>query len=313
MEIKMEKLKKAVIRLLYPGAAAVICSVPVGAGLLAAAFLYLGEEHPVAYVAYVVSAYSLTAVCANLVPLAKKIKNRICQIPVVRRYREDIPFKIRVSLHISLGINLLYAGMHGFSGFYYRSVWFVTLSVYYIFLSVMRFLLVRYIYKKGFGGDREGELRRYRLCGILLILMNLALSGVVVLELHQSGAFHYAELLIYGVALYAFYMMISAVANVVRYRKHHSPLMSAAKIINLAAAMVSMLSLETAMLTQFDDPSSAFRQMMIGVTGGIVCAAVVGMGIGMVVSSTKKLKKTGENENNILDTDQGKEALKWKR
>ena len=52
-------------------------------------------------------------------------------------------------------------------------------------------------------------------------------------------------------AMYAFYNIITAVMNVVKYRKYRSPVMSAAKVVSLAATLVSMLSLETAMLTQF--------------------------------------------------------------
>ena len=39
-------------------------------------------------------------------------------------------------------------------------------------------------------------------------------------------------------AMYAFYNIITPVMNVVKYRKYRSPVMSAAKVINLAAALV---------------------------------------------------------------------------
>lgn len=62
-------------------------------------------------------------------------------------------------------------------------------------------------------------------------------------------------------------------------------------MIKLAAALVSMLSLETAMLAQFgagEDP--AFRQIMTGATGGCVCLIVLGMAVCMICFSTKELK-----------------------
>ncbi|MDE6726535.1 MAG: hypothetical protein K2J80_01185, partial [Oscillospiraceae bacterium] len=57
------------------------------------------------------------------------------------------------------------------------------------------------------------------------------------------------------------------------------------------AAMVSILSLETAMLAQFggdDDP--LFRKVMTGATGGAVCTIVIGMAVFMIWKSTKLLK-----------------------
>ncbi len=81
------------------------------------------------------------------------------------------------------------------------------------------------------------------------------------------------------------------VMNVVKYRKYHSPVMSAAKVISLAAALVSMLSLETAMLAQFDKGQNPkpFRRIMTGCTGGGVCAMVLGIAVYMVIQSTKQL------------------------
>ncbi len=292
----MEKLKKLLDRLLFPGTAVVVLSVPVAAALLAYTFLVAGEDSPIAYPSYVFSAYSLMIVCASAVPLFQAGKQWAMQNRYVRRYLKDIPFKTSLSLHLSLAVNLLYAGMNGFSGFFYRSVWFATLAVYYLFLAVMRFLLVRHAHRHHFGKDKAAEWKRFRLCGIILVMMNVALAGVVILVVHQNGSFHYAGSLIYAMALYTFYVTIMAVVNLVRYRKYQSPAMSAAKAINLAAALVSMLSLETAMLAQFGG-GETFRQLMTASTGGSVCVIVVGMGVYMTVHASKQLKKRQESNN----------------
>ncbi len=293
----MEKLKNILHKLLFPGTAVVVLSIPVGGGLLAYTFLVAGEESPVAYVSYVVSAYALAIVCAGLVPALKKANRWIRRNPLIKRFLENVPFRLRITLHVSLGINLLYAVVNGVSGVYYRSVWFGTLSVYYIFLTVMRFLLARYSRQHGFGGDRKAELHRCRLCGAVLVPMNLALAGVVILVISQNQGFEYAGTLIYAMALYTFYITVMAVINLVRYRKYNSPVMSASRAVNLAAALVSMLSLETAMLTQFDDGTTApyFRPLMVGITGGVVCALVVGMGAYMITHATRELREMEAN------------------
>ena len=132
-------------------------------------------------------------------------------------------------------------------GLRYHSVWFGTLAVYYFLLAVMRFLLLHHANRKGFGTDRIGELQSYRLCGMILMVMNISLTDVVVFVIRKNEGFQYAGYLIYIMAMYAFYNIITAVMNVVKYRKYRSPVMSAAKVVSLAAALVSMLSLETAM------------------------------------------------------------------
>ena len=48
------------------------------------------------------------------------------------------------------------------------------------------------------------------------------------------------------------------------------------------------------MLAQFDNGSTAFRQIMLGATGGAVCAIIVGMGSFMIIRSTRKMKRLRE-------------------
>jgi uncharacterized protein (DUF2062 family) len=93
-------------------------------------------------------------------------------------------------------------------------------------------------------------------------------------------------------ALYAFYAMITAIINVVKFRKLGSPILSAAMIVNLTAAMVSMLSLETAMLAEFGGEDAGLRLWMTRASGGVVCTFVLGMAIYMIVRSTRYIKQS---------------------
>lgn len=56
----MGRIKQILNKLLFPGIAIVLTSVPIAAALLTYTFLYEEEYSPVAYVSYVISAYSLT-------------------------------------------------------------------------------------------------------------------------------------------------------------------------------------------------------------------------------------------------------------
>ena len=92
-------------------------------------------------------------------------------------------------------------------------------------------------------------------------------------------------------ATYSFYSIIIAIINVFKYRRHKSPVLSAAKAINLVAAMVSVLSLETAMLAQFGgNEAPGFRAVMTAATGGGVCTVVIAMAIFMIIKATRQLK-----------------------
>ncbi|MGN0587176.1 MAG: hypothetical protein ACI4JF_07815 [Oscillospiraceae bacterium] len=288
-------------KLLYPKGWVMILLTIISTAALIVIFVKEYDSHPAACAFYVLSAYTLTVDCiflAKVLPQKyKSAKQIVCDHPIGGRFMTDPKFKTHVTLYCSLGVNVLYAAANMFSGIWYRSVWSVTLSVYYIILAVMRFLLVRFVNRVGIGNDRVRELKSYRLCGIILLTLNIALSGVVILVIVQNKSFEYAGMLIFVMAAYTFYIIIAAVVNLVKYRKYDSPVMSAAKVINFAAALVSMLSLETAMLSHFGekDNSANFDRIMTGATGAGVLIIISSVSVYMMVRSTKAIRKLQNN------------------
>ena len=296
----METFKKILKKIFCLPPLPTVLAAFFGYGFVIAVFA-LDIQNPILrYASYAASAYALIVTCTGLAyvntaiggvkkfvsdhPLMKKFRST----EVGEKYMTDVRFRAGVSLYQGFFINLLYIAMKLVSGIVYRSTWFIALAVYYILLAVMRFLLVRRLNVR----DEASELRRYRLCGIMLLFMNQALAGIVIFMVHQNRGFDYPGLLIYAMAAYAFYAVIVAVINIVKTRKHKSPILSAAKAINLVAALVSILSLETAMMAQFggdDDP--IFRQVMTAATGGGVCTIVIGMAIYMICRANENLKK----------------------
>ena len=94
-------------------------------------------------------------------------------------------------------------------------------------------------------------------------------------------------------ALYTFYVTTHAVVDIVKYRKYNSPVMSTAKIITLSAALVSMLSLETAMFSQFGAEMAAEnKRIMIAATGAGVSLVVLALSMWLIVRATREIRHT---------------------
>lgn len=283
---------KAVFRKMFflPFPAAVCVVIPAFALLIYV--LAEGIDGPLASLSYAVSTYGLIIAVIWIVRGSMRIRVWATNIPLVQCYLRDVKFRTEISLYVGFTVNILYIAIKMASGLYYRSPWFIALAVYYALLAVMRLLLLyRRKWPEGLALQKV-ELRRYRFCGIVLLMMNFALAGIVAFMVHQNRGYEYPGVLIYAMAAYSFYAVIIAAINVVKFRRHGSPILSAAKAINLVAAMVSILSLETAMLAQFgSDDDMLFRKTMTGATGGGVCVIVLGMALFMIVKASKKLKQ----------------------
>ena len=173
-----------------------------------------------------------------------------------------------------------------------RSMWFMILAGYYAILSIMRFLLVRYVRRTGIGKNKVAELKSARLCSCILLTVNFVLSGAVLMILYQNKGFAYHGILIYVMAAYTFYITTNAIINLCKYRKYNSPVMTVTKIITFSAALVSMLSLETAMFSQFGkDMAPENQRIMIAATGAGVSIIVITMAVYMIVKTTKNIKR----------------------
>lgn len=292
--------KKIGKKMLFPPVWLMVILAVVSVAALIAVFVKGLDESPIAYVVYVVAFYTLSVIgvfCGMVLPKRyKELKQKLFDHPLGNRYMTDAVFRTHVSLYMSLAVNLLYAGMNILSFILYRSMWFVVLAGYYVILSVMRFLLVRYVRGNQIGTNRLGELKRARLCAVILLLLNVVLSGAVLMILYQNKGFEYHGVMIYIMAMYTFYMTIHTIVDLVKYRKYQSPVMTTAKIISLSAALVSMLSLETAMFSQFGaDMSPENQQLMIILTGAGVAVIVIGLSAFMIARTTTEMTELRSN------------------
>ena len=156
----------------------------------------------------------------------------------------------------------------------------------------MRFFLARYTTKNKPGERMRAELVRYRACGWVFLVMNLAVSLMIFFMVYWNRTFVHHEITTIAMAAYTFTAFTTAIINMVKYRKYNSPVYSASKAISFAAACVSMLTLESTMLTTFGDGTmdEIGRKILLGTSGGAISVVIIAMAVYMITQSTKKLK-----------------------
>ena len=285
-----KKLGKA---LLFPHIAIMIILVPIAAVLLVGSMVFVGTESVIAYISYVFAAYTLTVWCFKIPTLINFFKTFKDENKYARRWQDDTRLRVNVSLFGSFAWNALYGIFQIWLGFYHSTFWFYSLGGYYICLAIMRFFLVRHTTKYASGEKMQTELVKYRACGIVFLVMNLALALIIFFMVYWNRTFEHHMITAIAMAAYTFTALTTAIVNVIKYRKYNSPVYSASKVISLAAALVSMLTLESTMLTTFGDGTmtATTQKWMLGATGGAISVLIVATAIYMIVVGTKKLKQ----------------------
>ena len=285
--------KKIGKSLLFPHIAVLIILLPIATVFLVYSMVFLGSESAAAIISYVLAAYTLTIWCVRVPYLIRFFKSFKDENKYAQIWTKDTRLRVNVSLYGSLLWNVAYALLQLGMGFWHHTFWFYSLAGYYIALAVMRFFLVLHTRKHKPGEKMREELIKYRACGIVFLVMNLALTLIIFFMVYWNRTFEHHEITTIALAAYTFTSLTMAIMNVIKYRKYNSPVFSASKAISLAAGCVSMLTLESTMLTTFSDGTMTLteRRIMLGCTGAVICLFIVTMAVYMIVQSSKKLKE----------------------
>ncbi|MBQ3065227.1 MAG: hypothetical protein IJC98_03220 [Clostridia bacterium] len=284
-----KKIGKA---LLFPHIAIMIILVPISTVFLVYSMVFLGSNSVVAVISYVLAFYTLLTWCFKIPQLIQYFKTLKDRNKYARIWQNDTRLRINVSLYGALIWNTAYALLQLGMGFWHHTFWFYSLAGYYISLAVMRFFLVRHTSRHKPGEEMLNELQKYRACGIVFLVMNLALALIIFFMVYWNRTFNHHEITTIALAAYTFTSLTLAIINTVKYRKYNSPVYSASKAISLASACVSMLILESTMLTTFGDGTMSLtgRRILLGISGGVISVIIIVMALYMIVQGTKKMK-----------------------
>ncbi len=210
------------------------------------------------------------------------MKNKVCEL---KRQFHDIVNKPVKMLQFNLLLNLCFAIFYLFSAVVTRSSWIGTMAFYYTWLSIQRLLL-----RKRLSCGIKKQWKSHIHCGILLLFSSLVIVGMNILLLRGVKEIVYPLYLIYGVAAYAFYSVTIAIINVIKYKKILHPIFLANKNLSLVVAMISMLSMQSALLTAFGNDVVFSKNMSI-ITGFIIFGFVVALSVIMIVFGRKQYKQ----------------------
>lgn len=281
----MNQFKKLLRRVFYPKPLLIFFLCIISSALLVYVFIGYSVDSPLSYIAYVLSAYTLAAVCCRIPQTVKSVRSALYGNPHIKLYLTEHELRARISVYSGLFIHILYAGFKFASGIYYGSFWFGAEAVYHFILSISQFLIA-FTERKITGPLKAWS--AYRSCGVIMLFLNLAITAIVFMTVYNGKSFVYSGLIIYATAFYTFYRLVLSFVQIGRFRKRSRPMLSASKYLNLSASLMSLFALQTAMLTQFGDETVNAKALNTA-TGIFVCFSVIYIAVLMIRRSIKEI------------------------
>ena len=173
----------------------------------------------------------------------------------------------------SLTFNIAFATYHLVMGLVTRSWWLLTLGSYYLVLSVVRFVVLRF---------KSGERFIAKFTGWMLILLSIPLAGTVILSVVQDRGHEHHMIVMIAMAAYAFTKITLATIKLVKARRSTSATLITLRNISFADAFASIFALQRSMLVSFEGTRESEIVIMNATLGSAVCVIVFLLGVNLL-------------------------------
>lgn len=250
------------------------------------------ETQLAAYFLYPLSAYCLTALCVKLPAAIRGVKDWISRHPKLTSLLKNEELHFKLGLYFEQFINFAYGLFKIASGVILGSAWIGSDGIYNLAQALIQLFQ---ILRRKTAGTLEQQWKSYRLCGVLILLMHLSLTGIVFQMVNWNRAQEQGEVLIIATAAFAFYKITTSFLRIAKDRKHLHPVDSSVRMLNLAQAIFAIFSLQASMFHTFGTGES-WEQLMNTITGCTVCLSVVSIGIYMIRRGTREIKQLQETQ-----------------
>lgn len=205
------------------------------------------------------------------------------------------------SLIVGFGINLSMSILKMVFGAIYASGWLISIGVYYLILSGIRFMLLfrewRSTYKEDATEHRIYDIKSYRFCGLLIFALNWLLLGMGIPMIYQNPIREYSSVLMWAFVIYAVYNLFVAIMNSIRFFKIDNPILTAAKRVSLVTALVSGFSLESAWVAKYGVPKDFLLSRLVNsITGSVVGFVIFVIACSMIIQANHELHKLRKAE-----------------
>ena len=238
-------------------------------------------------VAFLLLSYSTYITVIHSKSILAFIKRTISRSKLGAKIISRYDFRTMAFASLSTCINITFVVIHVVLAIITSApFWYGSMALYYAALASSRYGILIHQKNKATDFAQTIAIKRYRICGIILSILPLLLLPPIIQTIFMGKAFTYDGLWIFAFALYAFIKITTAIYNVIKSRKQRDVTIQAIRCIGLADAMVSIFSLQTALLHTFSDGSFGVFNV---ITGSTICVATITLGIYMIINSNKKI------------------------
>lgn len=166
-------------------------------------------------------------------------------------WKADYQFKTLATSTLSALVGLGFTVFNVVLGIVYKSVWNISISVYYVLLAIVRGIVV-HSQRKVIVADNQKKQEKYKRIyfktHILMIFMDMCLIAPIAYMVIGERSYVYGLIPAIAMAAYTTYRITMGIINLGKSRKQENILIRELRTVNLQDSLVAVLTLQNALI-----------------------------------------------------------------
>ena len=209
------------------------------------------------------------------------------------RWKAEYDFKTYISASGSLAVTLIFAFYNGFLGIRHASLWYGTICVYYILLSVLRGSIVASAKRIDQREEKETPRNKAFLAiSLLLLILNISLIVPLSIMVKQQKPVSLTMIPAITMAAYTTYKVVMASVNLRRRKRSSDSLVWLLRTVSFIDALVSILTLQNTLIMVNSGGKELSMLPLTAITSAAVWAAVLAMSLGAIIKGIRQIGKS---------------------
>ena len=202
----------------------------------------------------------------------------------VARWKTEYDYKTYMTAAASLAVTVIFAFYNGFLGISHASLWYGTICVYYIMLTILRGLIIaaakRLSQRKALEAARH---RASQVISFLLLILNVSLIVPVSIMVKQQKPVNLTLIPAIAMAAYTTYRVIMASVNLKRSKSTSDSLVRLLQTISVIDALVSILTLQNTLIMVNSNGEDLGMLPLTAVTSAVIWGAALFLSVNAII------------------------------
>lgn len=193
-------------------------------------------------------------------------------------WKADYQFKTLTTSTLSVLSGLDFTVFNVVLGIVYRSVWNISISVYYVLLAIVRGIVV-HSQRKVSASDNQKKQEQYKRVyfrtHILMIFMDMCLIAPIAYMVIGERSYEYGLIPAIAMAAYTTYRITMGIINLGKSQKQENILIKELRTVNLQNSLVAVLTLQNALIIANGSDMQSMLALTVWTSAGIWLMIVI--------------------------------------